>query len=229
LSRKIDKEKKKFLNAEISFSNKLIAELEPFVTVLREMPEASPDLKRFKQAYLKYLGKEEHYKKISRYLMKGSLKVTEPLKDKLQFVFWYLCVLETVNHTAVNILIILVNTSTIKGSLLNFGNNGYLKRIGKAFSLEDLEKRFIPLGSKIDFLRANGLKEVAAVIDTEFRNDIVHFNFDIHDEDIAINGKKILPLVVANVHKLLSLSAVVNKYLRKLAIEKRFFDITVEC
>lgn len=217
LNRKIDDECKKFVKAELEAWNKLFSELEPLLTFLSEKAAKSPEIEKFKQAYFEYLKKENHYKKISRYISRGVLKPTASIKVKLQLILWYLCVLETINHTTVNILIVLINTCECKSRTLKTGSRDRFEReLQKASSLDDLDKQFIPLGSKIAYLRSNGLKEVVSVIDTKFRNAIVHFDFDVLDDDIVVNEEKIMPLVVENIQNLLRLSAVVSNCLKEI-------------
>lgn len=224
----IDEDTKRFIKGEMNFLKKVIAELEPLIIIIKEMPAESSELKLFRQAYLDYLVKEGHYKKISRYISKGILKPTGTRKDRLQFILWYIGILEAVNRSTINILIMVLNACRSKTKIINLENKRYSKLIENACTIEDLEKKFMPLKAKLDFIRANGLVELAAVVDADFRNDVVHFNFDVDGEDIIIDGKKIMPLVANNTFQLLRLSARVGDYLKQLAIEKRFFDIKIE-
>jgi len=212
-------EAKKFAEETRAFGRKVEAELEPFMNIIRCIPREYSELEMFRQAYFDYLRKHEHYGKISRYLAHDTLKITGTHKDKLQWILWYLGVLEGINHTVVNILVILLNASKTKTKIANPGNNYYLKRISQANSLEDLEEKFIPLNAKLIFLRANGLKEVASVIDAEFRNDVAHFNFDVQNNEIVVGGKNIMPLIATNIHKLLRLLFVTNDLLSWLSRE----------
>lgn len=230
MNRKVDEDIKRLIWEEHAFRKNIFPELEPLIKDLIEKPEDHPNVETFRKAYFEYLKKKEHYKKISRYIAKGVLRSTSPLKDRLQLVFWYLCVLEAVNHTVVNILVIFINTTELNRKKVG-GKNSicFDPKLQNAFSFEDLENQFISLGLKINFLRKSGLKKVASVIDTSFRNALVHFDFDVENDDIVLNGNKIMPLVMKNIQNLLRLSAVVSTCLEKLAIEKEFHRITFEC
>jgi len=210
----------KLVEALSVFQRKVEDELEPFIALIREMPKESENLKIFKQACSDYWMKHKHHGRLSRYVTKDLLKTTGTRKDKLQWILWYLCVLEGIEHTVVNLLVILINICRTKSEIANSGRYSHMKRIVKARSLADLEEKFIPLGVKLRFLGANGLKEIAAVIDTEFRNDVAHFRFDVQDEEIVVGDKKIMPLIVENIGKLVRLLAVVSEYLKKLAYEE---------
>lgn len=214
---------KRFMEGERAFLKSVQAEIEPFIACIREMPAESPRLMMFRQACIDYFDRHKHYGKLSRHVAKDILRMTGTAKDKLQWILWYLCVLEGINHTVVNVLIILINATETKIETGNLGSNYFTKQIVNARSLDDLEKSFFPLSGKLSFLRANGLKEVASIIDTEFRNDVAHFNFDIQDGEIVIGDKKIMPLIAENVHKLFGLLFAVSEYLKKLAREKEFF------
>jgi hypothetical protein len=222
-----NEERKKFPKEAFAFVKNAKAELEPFVKAIRDMPAESQDLETFRRACIDYFGEHKHYGELSQHVSKDILKVTGTGKDKLQWILWYLCVLEGINHTVVNVLIVLINVSKIKVKSANPEDNYFTKQIMNASSLDDLKRGFIPLRVKLSFLRANGLKEVASVIDAKFRNDVAHFNFDIHGDEIVVGDKKITPLIVENVHNLLRLLAVVSELLKKLAIEKGCFNVGI--
>lgn len=60
-----------------------------------------------------------------------------------------------------------------------------------ATSLEDLEKPFLPLSIKLDFLSSNGLPLFSKWIDRNLRNKIAHLDYEISENgDFYIKGSK---------------------------------------
>jgi hypothetical protein len=218
-------ELKKIAEEDNAFLKKVENELEPFTAILMKMPAESLELKMVREAYVGYLSKHKHYGKISQYLSKDFLKITGTRKDKLQWILWYLGVLEGINHTVVNVLIVILNATKTKNDIATPRNDYWTEQITKARSMDELEGKFIPLGAKLFFLRANGLETVVSAIDTDFRNCVAHFNFDVEDDEIVVGGERIMPLIAENVFKLVRLLSVVSRILDKVARERRSLDI----
>jgi len=98
-------------------------------------------------------------------------------------LYTYLGIVESVENWTTNILIMLLIAS---------GKDFHIKTpiLRHVPSLKDLEKTYVPLKMKLDFLREYGIKTYPSVIDNKLRNDIAHFNFKIENNVVTIRGKK---------------------------------------
>jgi hypothetical protein len=200
----------RYLQAE---SEKIEAELEPFIDGIRKMPKDSKRFKMFSKSYTDYADRYDHYSKVVQYFSKGMYKVTENPKDKMQWILYYLGLLEGINNTTLNILIMLLKANQ------NRINITYAKtspRIEHALSLSELEEKYIPLTAKLSFLSQNGLREIAQLIDSELRNKVAHFKFDITDDDICLDGKRAMPRIAHNMFNVLVVFHGVHNCLGKL-------------
>jgi hypothetical protein len=196
---------------------KIETELEPFIDGIRTMVKDSVGFTMFSKAYRDYASKYDHYSKIVQYFSKGLSKLTENPKDKMQWLLWYLGLLEGINHTTLNMLIMLLKANQDQIQITYPTNT---PRIKHALSLDELEETFIPLTAKLNFLNENGLKETTSLIDTELRNAVAHFKFDIKNDDIYLEGKRAMPLITDGIFKLLTIFAGVHDCLGMLDIVK---------
>lgn len=74
-------------------------------------------------------------------------------------------------------------------SSVNIESRYDVPRIRHALSIEDFEREKISLGTKLAFLRQNGLKFFADVVDTDLRNSVAHLDFKIDELDGRIYCK----------------------------------------
>jgi hypothetical protein len=198
-------------------SKKIEAELEPFIDCIRRMATDSADFIMFSKAYGGYANRYDRYSRVVRHFSKGMSKVTENPKDKMQWILYYLGLLEGINNTTLNILIMLLKANQ---NQMHVTYARAVPRIKHALSLDELEEKFIPLTAKLNFLKQNGLKEITSLIDSELRNEVAHFKFDIIDDDICLEGKKAMPKIADSMFKVLVVFSGVHTCLEKLNIVK---------
>jgi hypothetical protein len=196
---------------------KIKSELEPFVNGIYTVASQSKNFKLLKEAYSYFKRKDESDRVIRKYIAKGLLKKTHEVKDVIQWMFLYLGLVETLGNSIVDILIMLLVANGID---FHVEYRYVTPRIKHAISIKDLEQEFVPLKTKLNFLKENGIKELASVIDSELRNDIAHSKFLIKEDTIYVKGKPATELLSKNTLKLLRACNVTKTILENLAKER---------
>jgi hypothetical protein len=158
-------------------ARRINSELEPFLNSIRTK-KANFELLR--NAYLSF--RKHGGRAVRVFLDIGTAKV----ESDLFYVFSYLGIVESLGNAIVDLLVLL---------LVANGRDFYIEclhtspRIKHVLKIEDLEEERVPLTTKLNFLRDNGLRFAASLIDTDLRNTIAHLKFETRDDKVYIRSK----------------------------------------
>jgi hypothetical protein len=133
-------------------------------------------------------------------------------KGIARVLFAYLGFVESLGNTLIDMIAMLIIANGID---LHMECYDRTPRIRHVKSMVDLRK--VPLSTKLNFLRDNGIKEIHSIIDNKLRNDIAHLNFKIDEENIYIRGQPAQQQLVEGLKKL---NAVFVAYDELLRIDK---------
>ena len=176
---------------------KIKSELEPFTNKIITIPQT--DLVDFKRDYMKFDKKCTN--SIALFLTFGkpdTEKLHESIKEQVFSLYRYLAIVESVGNIVVDMLIMLLVANGKDFHIESI----YAPRIRHVYSLDDLEKVYVPLKMKLEFLNYYGIKTVPSIIDSKLRNDIAHFNFEKIMNKIIIRGKEVDEVVNPNLKKI---------------------------
>ncbi|MBY9002152.1 MAG: hypothetical protein KGD64_14625, partial [Candidatus Heimdallarchaeota archaeon] len=120
------------------------------------------------------------------------------IKEQVFLLYHYLGIVESIGNWTTNILILLLVAS---------GKDFHIEstqtpRIRHVCSLDDLEKAYVPLTIKLNFLRYHDVKSYPSIIDSKLRNDIAHFNFKIEKNKVSIRGKPVWDVIYPSLEKI---------------------------
>jgi hypothetical protein len=119
---------------------------------------------------------------------KGAKEPRASFTNTVYNLFAYLGIVESLGNTVVDMVVMLV---VANGRDFHIERLHGTPRVKHALSIMDLEKEIVPLTTKLRFLAENGLPKLARIIDSQFRNDIAHFKFDVKGDKIFIRGKPV--------------------------------------
>jgi hypothetical protein len=125
----------------------------------------------------------------------------------------YLSVVETVGDLYANLAILLLTAKGIDFHLEPDYDHRYTRH---AQSLEEIELPTIPLSTKLDFLKLNGLPFFSSWIHKNLRNAIAHMSFKIED-----NGDFIA--IMRGKRKKIDLKQEIDTFARYYLIVQKFF------
>jgi len=183
---------------------KIKHELEPLVNKILSLSDE--DLLEFGEEYKHYLIQYiTSLNIINSFTLENDHKILRTsIKEQVLLLYTYLGMVESVGNWTTNILIMLLIAS---------GKDFHIKIpiLRHVQSLKDLEKTYVPLKMKLDFLREYGIKTYPSVIDNKLRNDIAHFNFKIENNVVTLKGKKVWELVYPNIRRIQSANAVIGE------------------
>ena len=163
---------------------RITSELEPFIDGIMNK-RANYEL--FKQAYTDSQQRLIHAAKIAQLLARADTETTRvTLKDVLYRLFAYVGFVESLGNTLVDIVIMLL---VANGRDFHIESRHATPRIKHVAVIKDLEDERVPLSTKLNFLRKNGIKELASLIDSELRNIIAHLRFEVEEDNVYIRGK----------------------------------------
>jgi len=161
-------------------------ELEPFLDGIRTMGAMSRNFRLFKEAYKDFLRKHGRALSIAEVLLKVKVLPTNEVVEDLTELFTYMGLVESVGNSIVNIIVMLL---VANGRDFHIECRYTTPRIKHVVSMKDLEDERVPLTTKLNFLRDNGITELASIIDSDLRNKIAHLKFDVREDRIYINRK----------------------------------------
>jgi hypothetical protein len=111
---------------------------------------------------------------------------------------------------------LLLNACRDNTNVTDVRKRHYAELLTNACTPSDLESKYIPLSVKLEFLRNNNLTKIASVMNSKFRNKIVHFQFEIADDLIVLNGENIMPSVLQDTNNMMVLLSAVGNVFRKV-------------
>ena len=198
-------------------NEKISEELEPFLDGIRTMGSRSRNFRLFKEAYNDFLEKHSRALTIAELLIKVKVEPTNELVEDLMELFTCMGFVESVGNTIVNFIVMLL---VANGRDFHIECRYTTPRIKHAVSIKDLEDERVPLTTKLNFLRDNGITELASIIDSELRNRIAHLEFDVRKDRIYIKGKPAFEFAKKSSDKLLHAVLTTLKLVSQLEKEK---------
>jgi hypothetical protein len=93
-------------------------------------------------------------------------------------------------------------------------------RIKHVTSIDDLNEDFIPLTTKLNFLKDNEIIQLSSLIDTDLRNDIAHLKIKIVKSEIYVRGRKAMEVVPPSTIRLLKACNTTIEILDKVAEDR---------
>jgi hypothetical protein len=130
-------------------------------------------------------------------------------------LFNYLGFVETVGNTTVDIIIMLVIANGIDFHIESQHETPRIRHVNHIFDLDD-----VPLRTKLNFLRENGIKTIPSIIDCNLRNDIAHLNFtfDPDTKEITLRGRPLKSVVEEGFKRFMPIFSVYDELDRLKAI-----------
>jgi hypothetical protein len=195
--------------------NNITQELMPFLDKIRSTPQDR--LVDFKDSYFKFIARTERSSKIIE-----SLIFSQPLSEdgalgqQVYDLFFYLGLVESFGNCFVDLLVMLIIAN---GRDFHIESMYSSPRIRHVNSMIDLEKEKVPLTTKLNFLRDNGIDTFSSVIDSKLRNDIAHLNLEIVENNIVIRGKLIEDFFNPCFDRLMTATTRVSILINKLALD----------
>jgi len=179
---------------------KIGSELNPFLESIQAAAKKSREFSIFKEAFLDFRNKYESKQKILESLIspEGIPSMTSRLGE-FYALFLYLGTVESVGNAVVDILVMFLVANGID---FHIECQHRTPRIKHATSIRDLEEERIPLATKLNFLRDNGICEVARIMDSQLRNDIAHLNFHVKENRMYIRNKSAAEVLLLSVNDL---------------------------
>jgi len=171
---------------------KISTELEPFLDGIRTR---HADFELFKQTLSEFKIRIVPAFGITDFIMHDFDKTTEfPAKEEIHLLFAYLGLIESLGNHIVNVIVMLL---VANGRDFHIERRYATPRIKHAVSIKAMEEERVPLTTKLNFLKDNGILELASVIDSELRNNIAHLRLTVKKDRIYVKGKP-ASIVVAN-------------------------------
>jgi hypothetical protein len=167
---------------------KVALEVEPFLDCLRTDPAV---YSKFARAYSSFSKRVQRAATITLKLTHDASKV----HSNLYKTFSYLGFIESYGNTIVDLLVFLCVATGID---FHIECQHTTPRIKHAETIDDLENERVPLTTKINFLRDNGLIVFSSLIDTELRNTIAHMKFEIKGDEVFVKGKQLTDAKLTN-------------------------------
>lgn len=198
----------------------IISELYPFINGIYRMGTESRNYALFKEAYIYFKEKYEEKRGLFKSILTTEASPTAG-KSALSLLFLYLGAVESIGNSVVDILVLLL---VANGRDFHIECRGYrTPRIRHVLSIEkDLEKERVPLGTKLSFLRENGIETVTSIIDSELRNNIAHLKFDVKEDRIYVRGEMAEAVTLVGLRKLFVVTSTVERILKKTAEDRGF-------
>jgi hypothetical protein len=206
----------------IQLRDKIVSELEPFLDKLRMGPMDS--IHGFEDSYRKFMARIEDANSKINFLMIGQTveEISGSSISKQVFdLFFYLGLVESYGNCFVDLLVMLLIANGKDFHIESLHSSPRIKHVN---SMNDLEKEKVPLTTKLNFLRDNGIDTFSSIIDSRLRNDIAHLNFKINENTIIIRGKPTSDLIRSSFDKLMTATTSVSMSLHKLSADLHWED-----
>jgi len=196
-------------------ATKIRSELEPFLDGIRTK---HANFELFKQAYTDFRKKDLRAQRVCDFIMKDFSKISKfQAKEEIHSLFAYLGVIESLGNNIVDMIVMLL---VANGRDFHIECQHTTPRIKHVVSIKDLERERVPLTTKLNFLKDNGILELTSIIDSKLRNAIAHLKFDVKENSIYIKGKPASKIIGINLRKMIKGYLVTHVELALLAEDK---------
>jgi len=210
-------------------TEKVTSELEPLLNFVRRLERKSREYALSGEALRDYYNRMNQVMDLIEFVTKdlqdyrGKLHSEGKLdpkkiskltaKDNIYLLFVYFGVIESIGNVIVDIIVMLL---IAQGKDFHIERAYGTPRIMHTTSLQELEKERVPLTTKLNFLRENGISGLVSIIDSEARNSIAHLRLRVKEDMVYIKGKPAPVLSYIGLRKLMRAFATTNKLLTKL-------------
>ncbi|MBN1245244.1 hypothetical protein JXA31_06590 [Candidatus Bathyarchaeota archaeon] len=171
---------------------KIKHEIQPFIDNLLSLSDE--DLEDFREDYLKFYKHCDDSIEILDLFKTDFKKLDTSFKEQIFNLYLYLGMVESLGNLVLDLLVLLLVANGKDFHVESI----HAPRIRHLYSLDDLQKTYVPLKMKIDFLDYYGIKTYPKIIDSKLRNDIAHFKFRVDKNKITIKGKGITDTLYDN-------------------------------
>ncbi len=208
----IDKE----LRKDQEFQKKIADELRPILDKIIKSPKT--DIALVKETLEKSFVPNRKMHNLMEAIFQANTPGEEnpTLTQQIHELFTYLGLVESLANYYVDILVMLVVAS---GRDFHIESMRDTPRINHVMCIEDLEKSYTPLKTKLNFLSNNGLKLFVATIDSSLRNDIAHFKIHLENGTILLRNKPVHEIISPSKDKIVNCINRTNWLLSLLAYE----------
>lgn len=190
---------------------KIKSELEPFLNGIRT---ERADFELFRRAYLGFMTRYARGWRVYNYIMQDIDESSKfGVTEEIRWLFVYLGIIESLGNAIVDMVIMLL---VANGKDFHIECRYTTPRIRHAVSIRDLEKERVPLTTKLNSLKDNGILGLSSTIDSNLRNSIAHLKFDVDENEIHIGGKPAWPIISVNLRKLARAIATTRDLLSQL-------------
>jgi hypothetical protein len=203
---------------ESVISKRIELELQP---LLDNVADNMASLDSFKEMYSDFQRRTAHGNIIAKLMAERVFQDEGEVKDDFLAMFVYLGLVETYGNTLADVAVWLL---VANGKDFRIGRERGTPRIKHALSIKDLENKRVSLGTKLNFMRKNGLNESASIVDREVRNDIAHMRLEITNKRVFIRGKPALELSMRNAIRVSHAISIISILLERLARQKELIE-----
>jgi P2-related tail formation protein len=190
MSHEWEKLQKGIVRLETQLRQQVCTELEPFLEKVRCLGKNNERFKLFRKAFLEYKKRHDTAAKIFVPLLKVTSLGEFDLSAESRLLFLYLGAIESIGNACVDILVLLLVAS---GKDFHVECRYTTPRVKHLSSINELKRERVSLGTKVNFLRDNGMERISSHIDSKLRNDIAHLNISIKENEIEIRGEPAHP------------------------------------
>lgn len=175
------------------------SELEPLFDGIRRKPKES--LALFKQSFADFKKRVIQATYILELIgLKGAEESRGSFISAVYNLFAYLGIVESLGNIIVDMVVMLL---VANGRDFHIERLHGTPKVKHAIIIKDLEEEKVPLTTKLNFLKDNGLQKLAGIIDSKLRNDIAHFKFGVQKEKICVRGKPVDAFIMASLNELI--------------------------
>jgi hypothetical protein len=162
------------------------SELEPILDRIRVTPKIQ--LTAFKEAYERFTCRSKNSIDLWSSIQSGKyIEEYASISEQVRELYSYLGMIESLGNCYVDMLVMLLIAN---GRDFHIESKYSTPRIRHVTSIEDLEKETtLGLGTKLGFLKTNGLPFIVSLIDNTLRNDIAHLNCKVVNGKVLVRGK----------------------------------------
>jgi len=218
IKKKVEQIKQTFQKEAAKLRRSIISELYPVINGIYSLDTSSRNFELYKEAYNYFREKFKEKRGILQSIFCEDIEFSK-LKDKLYLLFFYLGAIESVGNSIVDMLVLLL---VANGRDFHIECRSYrTPKIRHVYSIrEDLEKEWVPLGTKLSFLSENGIEKISRIIDSDLRNAIVHLKFEIKENRLIVKGEAAEIKILVGLRRLFVVINTVEAVMNKVAEDR---------
>lgn len=184
----VRKIKKSFEKEFDRIAKRITAELKPLLESMKTMDKDSESFKLFRLALSEFGKKIDRVRPLMDIILDGLEEISKlGSKGDLYTLFAYFGIIESWGNALSDFVVMLL---VANGRDFHIECRHTTPRIKHAHSIKDLERERVPLTTKLNFMKENGVSQLASIIDNKFRNDFAHMKFSVKEGKIFMRKKR---------------------------------------